>query len=202
MSEPSTNNESLLQRFNAVLIETKDAHAGNPHSFREAVAIALRHFVHPSGYHVAFDLMRLAAAAVGDSLTPDGYWEHGARGEVWTAKAAGCREAARMSYRHSPMDQRRPGYLGFTRYNEVPGPNGTWKTSDGRAVPGWEDVGPTTQARWVAAADAERDEALSRAAHSAGQALMRAGITDTDTLLKVQGAVLAYLSDAGPASSA
>jgi hypothetical protein len=94
-----------------------------------------------------------------------------------------------------PLDPKRAGFLGFTKYNDVPGPHGPWKTFDGRDVPGWDAVGPLTQARWVAAGQAERDVAFSIAGHAAVQALEKAGITDDEMLNRVQVAILRHRSD-------
>jgi len=96
---------------------------------------------------------------------------------------------------HGPLDPKRTGFLGFTTYNDVPGPHGPWKTFDGRDVPGWDAVGPLTQTRWVAAGTAERDVAFSIAGHAAVQELEKAGITDDETLNRVQVAILRHRSD-------
>lgn len=55
-------------------------------NLKESIAIGMRHFIHPKGYALAFEFMRMAAEAVGDTLTADGVWMHGARGELWLPK--------------------------------------------------------------------------------------------------------------------
>ncbi|NTX07037.1 hypothetical protein [Myxococcus sp. CA040A] len=190
---PKLTRDELLARFRERLAEEKQR-AKNVDNLRESVAITLRHFIHPEGYADAFELMKLAAEAVGDSLTPDGIWEHGAKGELWLGRAAAFRAALARPESPSPTDPRRPGHLGFTAYNGVVGPHDAWKTPNGLDVPGWDEIGPLTQARWVAAAGAERDEALERAASRAAGELRAAGIGDIDALARVQGAILQQLS--------
>ncbi|MFP2961845.1 hypothetical protein ACLEPN_29630 [Myxococcus sp. 1LA] len=93
-----------------------------------------------------------------------------------------------------PLDMKRSGYLGFVTYNAVPGPHGPWKTFDGRDVPGWDAVGPLTQQRWVAAGNAERDEAILLASRAAVQALEKEGITGDEVLNRVQASILRHQS--------
>jgi len=84
-----------VEKFAAFLAEEKARCEARgftvDHSMRESVAIGLRHFIHPHGYGLAFDFMRMAAETVGDTLTPDGVWEHGAKGELWLPQVLATR---------------------------------------------------------------------------------------------------------------
>ncbi|QRO00047.1 hypothetical protein JRI60_13965 [Archangium violaceum] len=191
----------IIERFSSFL-DAERARAADIEALRNIVAMGLRHFVHPDNSAIAFELMALAAEAVGEELTPAGIWESGARGELWLHHAVAFRAALANPDAPEPTNPRRAGHLGFTAYNDEPGPHGPWKTFNGRAVLGWDDLGEPTRARWVAAGRAERDKALEMAAYRANRALVDAGIKDTDVRALVAGAILSALSSAQDSASA
>ncbi|NNB89931.1 hypothetical protein [Corallococcus exiguus] len=91
--KPSIDREQLLARFRATVRETI-AKASTPHNGKNTASFALRHFIHPHGYELAFDYMRIYAEETGDTLDERGVCEFGAYGELWLPKALALRAEA------------------------------------------------------------------------------------------------------------
>lgn len=84
MSEQPT-----VEQFRIAAAQHLQKNRGNP----ESLGIFLRHHVHPSGYALAFDYMRVCSELTGEPLTEDGVWDRGAKGELWLAKALTVRRS-------------------------------------------------------------------------------------------------------------
>ncbi|NNB99803.1 hypothetical protein HI113_38580 [Corallococcus exiguus] len=97
-----------------------------------------------------------------------------------------------------PLNPNRVGFAGFQAYGDVPGAHGPWKTYDGRDMPTWDAVGPATQARWVAAGEAERRAVLERVRTFGAAGIAIAAAIEGRTLMPSEQATLSGLMTAPP----
>lgn len=86
----SKRKRELLERFDVVVSEYKTRAQGDVRRLRNDLAIAVRHFTHPSDYALGREFMRRAAFACGDELQADGSWAE-CKGEIWLADALAVR---------------------------------------------------------------------------------------------------------------
>lgn len=90
----SKHNRELLAHFYRVVSEYVARAAGDLRRLRNDLALAVRHFTHPSDYRLGREFMRRAAAACGDVVELDGTWAP-CRGELWLADALACPDEVR-----------------------------------------------------------------------------------------------------------
>ncbi|RKH19153.1 hypothetical protein D7X74_07640 [Corallococcus sp. CA047B] len=79
----SESREQALEAFRAAVREDMARTCCR----KARVAITLRHHIHPDGYELAFDFMRICAKETGGTLDARGVWLDGAKGELWLPRA-------------------------------------------------------------------------------------------------------------------
>lgn len=177
-AKPSAGQQAqkpTVEEFRRAAQEQLQRSNGNP----ESLGILLRHYVHPHGYELAFDFMRVCAELTGEPLTEAGVWERGARGELWLVRALEAALVARKQASARTVDEAIAaaearvgvslGQVAYDAYGNHPGPHGAWKTYDGRPMPVWPDYsdtaknpgGPLTQERWEVAVRAAASAVLT-----------------------------------------